>query len=95
MADPANRTAITVKYHAPSTESQVFQHSLATCPSNPSTEQRTDYLVELRSGISQVQVDINTFLTQKMEEDKVKAGQSSVNDEKEEEYYGEEAVDEG
>jgi hypothetical protein len=94
MTDPDNRTAITVKYTAPSTEPQLFQRSLTTCPSNPSTEQRTDYLGELRSSISQVQADINAFLTQKMEEDNAKSGQSNVNDEKEEENYGEEAVDE-
>jgi Gon7 family len=88
------RTAVTAKYTAPSAEPQVLQQNLTGCPSNPSTEQRTAYLSELRTSISQIQADINVFLTQKMEEDKSKAVQSNASDEKEEENYGEEAVDE-
>jgi hypothetical protein len=55
---------------------------------------KTAYLSVLRSGIGQMQSDVNAFLTRKMEEEK--ASQSGTKDagkakeEREEEMYGEE-----
>jgi len=91
--ESSKEASLSVKYSGPSGDSQTFTANLRSCPANPSTEQRTSYLSELRTGISQVQGDINVFLTQKMEEDKAEAGRSALNDEKEEENYGEEVVD--
>jgi len=56
---------------------------------------KTEYLSALRAQASQLQSNINTFLTEKMEEDKAAESCSNVSkqskqEEKEEEMYGEE-----
>lgn len=62
-------------------------------------QEKTAYLNQLRSGASKLQADINTFLTQKMEQDKAsetaKTGgggkkKVTIDEDKEEEMYGEE-----
>ncbi|KAI4134803.1 MAG: hypothetical protein LQ341_005964, partial [Variospora aurantia] len=60
----------------------------------------TSYLSTLRASVTQLQGEINAFLTEKMEEDKALAasagGGVKVDEKREEEYYGEEDVeDEG
>jgi hypothetical protein len=80
-------------YTAPNEEAKVFKQNLPATKESPSTEERTEYLIKLRAGIIQIQSETNVFLTTKMEEDKVKAGQVALNDEKEEENYGEEIAD--
>jgi EKC/KEOPS complex subunit GON7 len=90
-----NQKHLNVTYNASTEEPQVFQHGLPDCSENPSTDQRTAYLAALRSSVTQVQAEVNIFLTKKMEEDNAKSGKGTVNDEKEEENYGEEVVDEG
>jgi len=77
-------------YNSPNEESRVFNQALPATTTSPSTEERTQYLTALRAGVIQIQSEINIFLTTKMEEDKAKAGQAALNDEKEEENYGEE-----
>jgi hypothetical protein len=93
MASPEQPRNVIVSYTSPSA-SQTFTQSLPNTPAEPSTAERTTYLYSLRSSIKQVQSDVNVFLTQKMEEDKVAAGQAAANDEKDEEHYGEEVADE-
>jgi hypothetical protein len=90
-----NQKLLSATYTATSAEPQVFKRDLPACSENPSTEERTDYLSGLRSSVSQIQSDINVFLTKKMEEDNAKSEKNAVNDEKEEENYGEEVVEEG
>jgi hypothetical protein len=60
-----------------------------------SVEKKTAYLSALRTNVVQLQADINTFLTQKMQEDYKAAGgnaqgKTAAADQKEEEMYGEE-----
>lgn len=62
-------------------------------------DDKTAYLSSLRSNVSQMQDDINAYLTQKMEEDKAQdagaAGKRSNKDEdRQEEMYGEEDAEE-
>ena len=69
-----------------------------------SVEDKTAYLSELRTSTKKLQEDINAFLTQKMEEDKLHAVTNGGNgqekgagkktmDEVDEEKYGEEEVE--
>lgn len=55
--------------------------------SSSSTRDRVAYFGDLQANLKTVQSDINTFLTQKMADDK-------AGDAKEEENYGEEVVEE-
>lgn len=75
----------------------------AKCPTNPSVEEKTAYLSELRASTKKLQEDINAFLTQKMAEDKAREANPDVTDSKskakkrdevEEENYGEDALEE-
>jgi hypothetical protein len=83
---------LTATYTASASDSKIFEHAQAACPKTPSTEERTIYIASLRSNLSTLQDQVNAFLTEKMEEDK-SAAVAAVNDEKEEENYGEEVVD--
>lgn len=63
-----------------------------------STKEKSVYLSALRKSITQLQEDVNGFLTLKMEEDKALAADAGIKMEEkvEEENYGEEIVeDEG
>ena len=86
---------LTATYTSPTT-SHTFTHPLPPTPIH-STQQKTIYLSALRKSVTQLQDDINTFLTSRMEEDKTLAADAGVKgDEKaEEEGYGEERVEEG
>lgn len=80
-------------YRSPSS-SKNFLHTLPTS-STPSTAAKTQHLSALRKSITQLQDEVNTFLTSKMEEDKVLASKAGlkVDDKQEEEKYGEEDVE--
>ena len=52
------------------------------------TSDRVAYLAALQTSLKDLQKDVNTFLTQKMVDDK------AADDAKDEETYGEEVVDE-
>jgi len=88
---------LTATYTSPTTSSpRTVSLPLPTVSNTPpTTDARVVHLTELQSSIKALQADLNTFLTQKMEEDKAdsvtKGGK--VDDTKEEENYGEEAVD--
>jgi hypothetical protein len=77
----------------PSSSPLVFSSSLPALSSAPSTQERVAYLAELQSSLKSLQGQVNTFLTQKMEEDKA-IGAGKGDDAKDEETYGEEVVDE-
>ena len=84
-------------YASPNT-SKTFEYSLPSTDTT-NTEGKTAYLSALRESVTKMQGDINTFLTEKMEEDKAlasTAGGQKADDKKAEENYGEEAAeDEG
>lgn len=98
MAAPDNqgKSPLTASYTSP-TGAKEFYYSLPSLPQHISTEQKTRYLSALRSSVANLQEDVNTFLTAKMEEDKTTAPQvaGKVDDKKEEENYGEETDDNG
>jgi hypothetical protein len=83
---------LTATYASPS-GNHTFSHTLPS-PSTTNVTEKTAYLSTLRSKSAELQSEINTFLTQKMEEDvKVaegSAGKRSKKEEREEEMYGEE-----
>lgn len=66
------------------------------------TKSKVAFLSDLRASTKQLQDDVNTFLTAKMEDDKAANSslpdgggikKTNVRDEEEEEHYGEEKVD--
>ncbi|KAI9775512.1 MAG: hypothetical protein M1839_001053 [Geoglossum umbratile] len=78
------------------------EQSAAPTEQSPAVE-KTAYLATLRLLVAKLQEDVNIFLTQKMDEDKATAatgivdmgkGKTEVDDEQEEENYGEEVVNE-
>lgn len=79
--------SLVATYASPSASDTRFTHELPSLPASDDTPARTAYLAALQSATKALQSDINTFLTQKMAEDK------SAVDAKEEENYGEEVVD--
>ncbi|KAF3047977.1 hypothetical protein E8E12_003705 [Didymella heteroderae] len=66
---------------------QNFSAQLSAVSSSSSTSDRVAYFADLQANLKTLQSDINTFLTQKMADDK-------AGDAKEEENYGEEVVEE-
>ena len=83
---------LTADYAAPA-GTHKFSHELPSASADNVTD-KTAYLSALRSKNTELQAEINAFLTQKMEED-VKAAEGrptkrSKKEEREEEMYGEE-----
>ena len=87
-------TTLKAEYAAPASSKQ-FLHALPSCQTT-STKEKSAYLSALRASVTQLQNEVNTFLTEKMEEDKTLAALvgAKVDDRKDEENYGEEVVDE-
>ena len=80
--------SLVATYTSPSSPStKVSTSDLPTLSSPPSTSERVAYLASLQSSLRTLQNDVNTFLTQKMVDDK------AADDAKDEETYGEEVVD--
>jgi hypothetical protein len=88
MASPSRK--LTAEYNAPLSESRSFSYSLPLCSSTPSTESRRAYLSTLHTSIGKLQDEVNSFLTQKMEDDQKTVIMEEV---KEEQNYGEEVID--
>ena len=86
MSTKSNNQSLSATYTAPGTNDKVFDHQLPDCSADTSTTDRVAYLATLRQKVTELQAQVNTFLTQKMDEDK-------ATDEQEEENYGEEVVD--
>ena len=83
---------LSATYQSP-TSTQSFSSKLPSLPKSHDVKAKTDYLSALRSGIVQMQTDVNAFLTQKMEEERSSDAirdSSKVKEEKAEEMYGEE-----
>ncbi|MCJ1432851.1 hypothetical protein MMC27_002209 [Xylographa pallens] len=81
--------------YASPTENHKFEHPLKALPTPFSTADKTAYLSALRSEVTHLQKEMNTFLTAKMEEDKAISVQRTgvIDDKQEEENYGEEVVE--
>jgi hypothetical protein len=95
-ADEARmKPTLHAKYASPKT-AQSFEHPLPAISPNHSTAEKTAYLSALRSSVVKLQEEINVFLTRKMDEDSATGhgAATKVYDEKEEENYGEEVVEE-
>lgn len=89
----SSNTALTADYTAPSS-GKTFVHALPSS-STASTQEKTLYLSTLRNSVTKLQEEVNSFLTGKMEEDKVLAAIAGVkeDDKKAEENYGEEPIE--
>ncbi|CAK1355326.1 hypothetical protein CB0940_00939 [Cercospora beticola] len=86
--------ALAASYRSP-ISAQNFSLDLPPPPQSGSVDEKTSYLAALRTNASKLQGEINTFLTQKMEEDKAaEAGKGTakkkVDEQREEDMYGEE-----
>ncbi|KAM3419173.1 hypothetical protein BST61_g5117 [Cercospora zeina] len=85
--------ALAASYRSPNA-AQNFSLELPPPPQVVSVDEKTSYLAALRANASRLQGEINTFLTQKMEEDKAveaeKGAAKKVDEQREEDMYGEE-----
>lgn len=96
-ANGSSKSSTSASYNSP-TGKHTFNYTQSALGSQASASDTAKYLGDLRKTLSQMQPEINTFLTQKMEEDKRTAVNSSLisgslNEDKEEDNYGEEAED--
>ena len=91
--DPGPGT-LKANYEAPAS-TKTFEHPLPS-PSISTAKEKTQYLSTLRESVVKLQDELNSFLTSKMEEDKISATSAGkkVNEQVEEENYGEETMDE-
>ncbi|KXL43354.1 hypothetical protein M433DRAFT_70348 [Acidomyces richmondensis BFW] len=80
--------------YASHSASETFSKSLPALSDLSNVSEKTVYLSALRLSISQMQSDVNEFLTKKMDEDQTASvhqdNKEIAGDEKEEEMYGEE-----
>lgn len=100
-----SKPAISASYSSPQPPhtSYTFRHEIAApFPSDHkkqvSVTTKKAYLSELRGLVTLVQAEVNVFLTERMEEDKQRAGGEATSKDaeqeaKEEENYGEENVE--
>jgi hypothetical protein len=98
MAIDSQNMSLTGTYSSPTNAPFTSTHELQAPPSgtvNPTVQDKTKYLSDLRKAVTTMQDQVNKELTLRMEEDKQReAGQNEkplVDDAKEEENYGEEA----
>ncbi|TFA97564.1 hypothetical protein CCMA1212_010696 [Trichoderma ghanense] len=93
MAQPTS-TTLTTSYTSPTNAPFAITESIPAPPSPLDAASKSKYLEALRASVASAQDKINRELTARMEEDKAReeaAGvKHSVDDEKEEENYGEE-----
>lgn len=103
MSGVTNGTApvrLRAVYNSPN-DSKAFEKPLPSAKPTD-TKSKVAFLSDLRASTKQLQDDVNTFLTAKMEEDKTASSslpdgggikKTKLQDEEEEENYGEEKVD--
>ena len=98
LMNKSNATAGSVllrgDYSSPS-GNQSFHQNLPPLPAYKSVEEKTAYLSALRISVGKLQEEVNTFLTEKMAQDKASTQSigAKTDDKQEEETYGEEVVD--
>ncbi len=91
--------ALTAAYTSPLI-TNTLHCPLPTLTPSPSKQDTISYLSALRKSVTKLQTDVNIFLTRKMEEEKERAvkngngASTKVDEQKEEENYGEEVDDE-
>ena len=91
--DPTRRPVLSADYLSADGSTKFVQNLPHLAPKH-TTEEKTVFLSSLRSSVVNLQEDVNTFLTKKMDEEKASAsGGKSIDDKKEEENYGEEVVE--
>lgn len=93
---PASYQTISAIYQAPSHASFTHTQKIPT-PPTASPADKAKYLGALRKAAAEMQEQINTELTARMEEDRAREagnGKGSVDEAKEEDNYGEEVVEE-
>lgn len=83
---------VNVSYTAPDT-TKSFQHSIPATATVDSLAAKQAHLSALQALVPQLQDEINVYLTARMEEDNKAKGQLSEKEAKEEDYYGEEVVE--
>lgn len=79
-------------YTAPDTQPKSITHEFPS--TDGSLASKTAHLAALQSLVPKLQDEINVYLTERMEEDKKAQGTVSEKETKEEDYYGEELVEE-
>ena len=92
---------LSAEYQSPHNVAFTATHQIPAPPSSK-TEDRTAYLAALRKATVVMQEQINTELTVRMEEDKVREAEGAngtakargIDEAKEEDTYGEEVVEE-
>lgn len=105
MSATSDQLSLTASYTSPSNAPFTVAHELQAPPSgttNPTVPDKTKYLNDLRKATAAMQEQINKELTQHMEEDKAQEAAATrngktpkgVDEAKEEDYYGEEVVEE-
>lgn len=93
-----NQKSLTAAYKSPSGTKQ-FHYAIDTPTGDNqlNANANSNYLSQLRASTKNLQSDINDFLTQKMDEDKKTASETTVKsktkEDLDEENYGEEVVD--
>lgn len=98
MAQQSN-PSLRAKYTSPSNEAFSVDKPLPAAPSSTDVTAKTEYLSALRAAVTSTQEQVNKELTARVEEDKARAAPSdakkaAVDEEKEEENYGEEVQEE-
>jgi hypothetical protein len=94
----ANAT-LSVSYGSPTSKPFSVTHTIPA-PTTQSVDDRTQHLAALRAAVSATQDEVNKELTARMEEDKARDAASKpsaakgVDEDKEEENYGEEVQEE-
>lgn len=89
-------TTLQATYSSPTNAAFEVSKPLPSLSSDSSTDDKTKYLAALRDAVTQTQADVNKELTARMEEDKTAAAAGAngaplaVDEDKEEENYGEE-----
>ncbi|KAI5270045.1 hypothetical protein E4T47_06563 [Aureobasidium subglaciale] len=86
---------LTAVYTSP-TATNTFSAPLSSAPTKTtSSQEKSQYLGDLRDKAIQMQEDINQYLTKKMDEDKAatEGAANSKDEDLEEQMYGEELVD--
>jgi len=95
MANADQKSELSAEYISSTGQKTFTSPLLSATAATRSTADKTAYLSDLRAKVTQLQQDINTFLTAKMEEDRAAdeaAGVAKTNaaEDKEEDMYGEE-----
>ncbi|EKV04982.1 EKC/KEOPS complex, subunit Gon7 [Penicillium digitatum] len=85
-----SNTSLNAVYTAPQS-TETFEHVISTTTGTLAAKQA--HLSALQSLVPKLQVQINIFLTERMEEDKKVQGKFSEQEAKEEENYGEEVIE--